>query len=103
MPLIKEREHAVDYDKFYELILLAKGEDRSFRDYAKDAGVSHGIFTKIKRREFKPGIDTIISFVSKQASPRNGVTAVDFMEAAGIPKSVFYKKLQDYWRQLKYM
>ena len=87
MPAISNREHDVDYNKLYALILLAKGDKRSLRQYAKDAGVSHSIFTKIKREEFKPGVHTLLHFVSEKANPQNGVTIFDFMDAAGLPRA----------------
>ena len=95
MPTISNREHAVDYDRLYELILLAKGDGRSLRQYAKDACVSHSVFNKIKRKEFKPGLQTLLHLVCGNARPENNVSIFELMDAAGLPSVNFTKMLED--------
>lgn len=73
-----------DWDTLYDLLVLAKGEDRSFRKYAEDAGVQHNVFNRIKRKEFCPGFLMLGKILSKEAAPRNGVGIRDFMNACGL-------------------
>ena len=61
----------------------AAGE-RTFREYARDAGIPHSRLFEIKRENGpKPGINTLMQLVSPAANPRNGVALADFLDAAG--------------------
>ena len=81
------RTETFDHELLWSLIIKAKGE-RSFRAYARDAGViAHSIFKRIKDKEFVPGPTTICRLVSEKANPRNGVTLEMMWKAAGLPLS----------------
>ena len=98
-----------NWDRMIELLELAKGSDRSFRQYAKDGGFQHNIFTRVKNHEFCPSFATISHLVSKEAAPRNGVTLVDFMDAAGlssldiVQEIDFYMKMYRDYMQIKHI
>ena len=67
-----------------ELVRLAKGDDRSLREYARDSGVDAAILSKIINGVYlpkRPGIYEALT--SPQASPRGNVTYQQLMEAAG--------------------
>ena len=67
-----------------ELVKLAKGEDRSLREYARDSGVDAAIISKIINGTYipkKPGIYE--SLTNAKASPRGGVTCAQMIAAAG--------------------
>ena len=67
-----------------ELVKLAKGEDRSLREYARDSGVDPAILSKIINGNYiprKPGIYEALT--NAQASPRGGVTCEQLIAAAG--------------------
>ena len=77
-----------DLDALFKLLEAAKGENRSFREYARAAGVQHSIFNRIKRKEFVPGLLTLQKLTSEEAAPQNGVTLSKLWQAAGAPEIV---------------
>lgn len=78
-----------DLDALFKLLEAAKGENRSFREYARAAGVQHSIFNRIKRKEFVPGLLTLQKLTSEEAAPQNGVTLSKLWQAAGAPEIDF--------------
>ncbi len=67
-----------------ELVKIAKGDDRSLREYARDSGVDAAIISKMINGSYipkKPGLYE--SLTSPQASPRGGVTCEQLLLAAG--------------------
>ena len=73
----------VDHEKLGELLMKAAG-DRSLRQYAKDAGVTHTRLFEMKRPNCpRPGALVLIKLCEKKANPQNGVTLSDFLKAAG--------------------
>ena len=78
-----------DLDALFKLLEAAKGENRSFREYARAAGVQHSLFNRIKRKEFVPGILTLQKLTSEEAAPQNGVTLNMLWQAAGAPEIDF--------------
>ena len=67
-----------------ELVKQAKGEDRSLRQYARDAGVDAAILSRLINGTYiprKPGIYEALT--SPQAAPRGGVTCQQLIAAAG--------------------
>ena len=76
----------VDYDKLYELILLAKGEHRSVREYVRDGGFSRSLIYMIRDKTLVPGFKTIFTLTSNRANPQNGITFTQMMWASGYPK-----------------
>lgn len=78
-----------DLDTLFKLLEAARGENRSFREYARAAGVQHSLFNRIKRREFVPGLLTLQKLTSKEANPQNGVTLSSLWQAAGAPEIDF--------------
>ena len=67
-----------------DLVKRAKGEDRSLREYARDAGVDAAIISKMINGSYipkKPGIYEALT--RPQASPRGGVTCEQLVAAAG--------------------
>ena len=73
-----------DFEKLFELIVMAKGETRSMRKFTAAAGVSQSLPYRIKHGEVCPDVDTLMSFVSDKADPQNGVTLEDLVRAAGL-------------------
>ena len=71
-------------DSVGELVKRAKGADRSLREYARDSGVDAAILSKMINGTYipkKPGLYEALT--SRQAAPRDGVTAQQLIEAAG--------------------
>ena len=67
-----------------ELVKIAKGEDRSLREYARDSGVDAAILSKMINGTYipkKPGIYEALT--NPQASPRGGVTCEQMIAASG--------------------
>ena len=74
----------MEENRIGELVRRAKGEDRSLREYARDAQVDAAIISKIISGTYipkKPGIYEALT--SPKASPRGGVTYQMLVEAAG--------------------
>lgn len=65
-----------------DLILKAKG-DRSYRQYAQDAGVSYASISRILKGDYVPSAKTLKRLTSEEANPQGGVTYDDLMIAAG--------------------
>lgn len=76
LELIDKREMVAN------LIRMACGK-RSFRAYARDAGVSVTTISRILNGDFLPKPDTIRKLTSEEAAPQNGVTYELLMQAAG--------------------
>ena len=66
-----------------ELVERAKGDDRSYRKYADDAGISSAALTRMRKGDYIPKPDTIEKLTSEKARPRGGVTFDEMMLAAG--------------------
>ena len=67
-----------------ELVKLAKGEDRSLREYARDSGVDAAILSKMINGTYIPKKTGIYeALTNQQAAPRGGVTCQQMLEAAG--------------------
>ncbi|MCR5161804.1 MAG: hypothetical protein K6C06_08535 [Lachnospiraceae bacterium] len=67
-----------------ELVKLAKGEDRSLREYARDSGVDAAILSKMINGTYIPKKAGIYeALTNQQAAPRGGVTCQQMLEAAG--------------------
>ena len=83
--------HKTRYDEYLEsrkklvpeLVIRAKGEDRSMNAYAKDAGVSRAALSQIVNGVYIPSPEVISKLTSDAACPRNGVTFEEFMATAG--------------------
>ncbi len=69
--------------KVAELIERAKGENRSYRKYAMDAGISCAALTRMRKGDYVPKPDTIEKLTSQKARPRGGVTFEEMMLTAG--------------------
>lgn len=69
-------------ERVMELLNMAKGE-RSFREYALDAGVSAANLYRIKKNDYKPSPQMLKTLTSDKAAPRGNVTFEDLMIAAG--------------------
>ena len=78
----------LDWEDLNSQIEKAKGKERSYRDYAKAAGVHHNIFYRIKQKDYRPGFD-ILRKLADAADPNSGVTLRDFLKAAGFPEINF--------------
>lgn len=66
-----------------DLILLAKGDDRSLRDYATDSGVDVSVLSKMIKGTYTPKKEGIYQkLTSYEANPRNGITFLDLYQAA---------------------
>ena len=75
----------VDYPRLRELLVKAKGE-RTYSQYADDAGVDHAVIYKIRKSDdYRPGLSVLQRLASDSAMPEGGVTLTDFLAAAGYP------------------
>ena len=76
--------------KVGELVRIAKGEDRSIREYARQAGVDPAIISKIINGEYTPKKHDIYEKLSSaDAAPRGGVTFKQLIEA--VDETISYK------------
>ena len=66
-----------------DIIIRARGSDRSFAAYARDAGVSSASLTRIIKGDYTPKPSVLKKLVSGRAAPRGGVTYEELMEACG--------------------
>ena len=67
-----------------ELVRLAKGEDRSLREYARDTGIDAAILSRMINGTYIPKKPRIYeALTNPQASPRGGVTFEQMIAAAG--------------------
>lgn len=61
--------------KLGELVKLAKGDDRTIREYGRDAGVDPAIISKIIAGKYLPKKPKMLmDLTSVNAAPRNGIT-----------------------------
>ena len=71
----KERNIKKMSNKLGELVKLAKGNERTIREYARDSGVDPAIISKIISGKYIPKKPNVLAeLTSVCASPRNGVT-----------------------------
>ncbi len=75
---IKKRKAAIA-----SLIEQAKGNDRSYSSYAKDAGISVAAMSRIRGGDYIPKPLTMKKLTSDEAKPRGGITFEILMQAAG--------------------
>lgn len=71
-----------DYEAVMKLLDMARGE-RSFRQYAIDAGVSSANIYRIRNKDYRPSPEMLRKLTSEKARPRDGVTFSMLMKAAG--------------------
>lgn len=78
------------YDKkqLAKLVLKAKGENRSIRQYAEDANISPSIISRILSESYKPGIKVLQRLTSEAAKPQGNVSLKDLTIAAGYSADV---------------
>lgn len=66
-----------------DLILLAKGDDRSIREYARDSEVDAAIISKMINGNYIPKKPSVyLKLASDKAAPRNGITYEQLLEAS---------------------
>ncbi len=70
-------------ENLIKLLGLAKGENRTFTEYSKAAGISQAAMTRMLKGDYTPSARTMKKLTSKEASPQNGVTYSEMMLAAG--------------------
>lgn len=76
--------------KLSELVRLAKGDDRTLREYARDSGVDAAVISKIISGKYVPQKFKIYEdLTSMKAAPRGGVTCEQLLAAC----STSYKVL----------
>lgn len=67
--------------------ILAKGEDRSLNDFAKDCGVSTSTLSRlINKKNNKPNSDSLISKIIENIDPNSEVTEDMILSAHGLAK-----------------
>ena len=71
-----------------ELVKMAKGDDRSLREYAKDADIDPAIISRIINGNYIPKKpDIFLKLTSPKAAPRGGVNYEQLIKAADATKS----------------
>ena len=70
-----------------KLVEMAKGNDRTIREDAKDAGVNASTISRIlnENSNYSPGIKVLRKLTSKEAAPRNGITFQDLCNVSDFP------------------
>ena len=74
---------ATKKERLVELLKLAKGENRTFATYAREAGISQAAITRIVNGDYVPSPKTIMKLTSEAAKPQGGVTYEEMMKAIG--------------------
>ena len=65
-------------------IELAKGADRSIREYAAAAGVNIATVSRAIKGEITPSVKMLKKLTSEEAKPRNGITFESLYAAVGV-------------------
>lgn len=71
----------VKNNKLVEYIEIAKGTDRTMKEYADAAGVNLSTISRIKSGDYTPGIKILRKLTSDKAQPRGGVNFTMLFEA----------------------
>ena len=79
---------AYDKKELAKLVLKAKGDNRSIRQYAEDANISASIISRILSETYKPGIKVLQRLTSESAKPQGNVSLKDLTIAAGFTSDV---------------
>ena len=75
-------------DSLKELVKIAKGADRTIKDYAKASGVDAAVISKIMAGKYVPKKTKVYeALTTTAAAPRGGVTAAQLIKAAKSSKS----------------
>jgi len=61
-------------NKLGKLVELAKGNDRTIREYAAMAGVNVSTVSRTINGEYRPGVKVLRKLTSEEAQPRSGIT-----------------------------
>lgn len=77
-------------NKLAKLVNIAKGNDRTIREYATAAGVNVSTISRTIKGEYKPGVKVLRKLTSKEAAPRGGITFNDLFEATGFSNEVTF-------------
>ncbi len=72
-----------NHEALYDLIKTAKGNDRTFSQYAKDANVSVSAFSRINSKGFIPSPEFLTKLTNENGKPRGNITLEMMMAAAG--------------------
>lgn len=71
-----------------ELVKIAKGNDRTIKEYARDSGVDAAVISKIMAGKYIPKKTSVYeSLTSTKACPRGGITYNQLVKAAKSSKS----------------
>ena len=73
--------------KLARLVNIAKGSDRSIREYARVSQVNVSTISRTINGEYTPGIKVLQKLTSPEAEPRGGVTFQDLVDAANMDKT----------------
>ena len=75
---------SVDFEKFAELLLKAKGEDRTMQQFAADIGTHPSTLSRIVHmKNTGPSAVSLLESIAEQADPESGVTLDMLMEVNG--------------------
>lgn len=76
-------------EKLAELVLKAKGEDRSISAFARDCGVSTSTLSRLINMETSgANSDDLIATIAENAAPDSGVTINELLDAHGLAKYI---------------
>ena len=76
-------------EKLAELVLKAKGEDRSISAFARDCGVSTSTLSRLINMETsKANSDDLIATIAENAAPDSGVTIDELLDAHGLARYI---------------
>jgi len=78
----------METNRLGELVKMAKGDDRSLRQYARDSGVDAAIISKLINGNYTPKKPDVFRLLtSPEAAPRGRVTYMQLAEAADSSKA----------------
>lgn len=82
MPRLKGKKYNTDFKELRRLLQEARGEDRTYAQFAADAGVGAATISKILHGS-DASSKVLFALTSEQASPRGKVTVDMLLKAAG--------------------
>lgn len=81
------RIHDVDKERLSNLVLRAKGENRSMRQFAEQIGTTPSTLSRLINMQTGTASDELIYKIAENADPESGVTLDDLMNAHGKSRS----------------
>lgn len=78
------KNKTVDFKRFAELVLQAKGDTRTMQQFAADLGTHPSTLSRIVHmKNTGPSAESLLKAIAEQADPESGVTFDMLMEVNG--------------------